>query len=89
MASPAFISTAPRLRGAVVDPISVRSAGPMPRSQEKIGMTVGSGLTRCGAFFSSRFRSSVDWATRRSSPVSRYLMPPWIRREGAAEVPPP
>ena len=28
-------------------------------------MTVGSGLTQCGAFFSSRLRSSVDWATRR------------------------
>ena len=52
-------------------------------------MTVGSGVTQCGALRSSRLRSSVDWATRPSSPVSRYLRPPWISRDGAALVPEP
>ncbi len=79
---PILISTAPRLRGAVVLPNSVRSDAPMPLNQEKIGMTVGSGRTLCGALRSNRLRSSVDWATSRNSPVSRYLMPPWIEPRG-------
>ena len=36
---------APRLRGALVEPNSVRNAASMPLLHEKIGMTVGSGLT--------------------------------------------
>ena len=41
-----------------------------------IGMIVGNGCTKCGAFFRSRLRSRVDCATRPNSPVSRYLRPP-------------
>ena len=39
------MSSAPRLRGAVVLPRSVRKAAGIPLSQEKIGMTVGRGVT--------------------------------------------
>ena len=83
------MSKAPRLLGAVVEPNSVRSAAHAPFINEKDGMKVGSGSTQCGAFFSSRLRSSVDCDTRPNSPVSRYLMPPWMSRDGAALVPEP
>jgi hypothetical protein len=86
---PIFTRTAPRLRGAVVEPVSVRRAAQIPRVQENTGMKVGSGSTQCGALRNSRLRSSVDWATSPNSPVSRYFKPPWISRDGAALVPDP
>ena len=59
------------------------------QTTRRSGSASAAGATQCGAFFKSRLRSRVDWATSRNSPVSRYFRPPWMRREGAALVPEP